>query len=293
MVSLDLDAAPSEAPDVWADQGEPLPDIVGPPTQAGVGQTARAEVADVRVAMQRLAAAKAFSTMFVDGYLTPAFGARTKSEIDLLVLGCLINAGALDPGAPVYDLARALNLTPTRVRSLILNWQLRSTGRALDLRGALVQALSKTRFAKDGSLLTFGIENPLLREEVEARLKRRGIFADASFSREIVRLPVDAFAEFLNDLVDEATKHEVRRRLVEDHQLPDRSFKAVVAGLLSRLGEKVAGKAGEAIAGDLVAGPAGSAIESVTDRLAAFLSGVFRGDTAAAFAVVRPDELST
>ena len=54
-------------------------------------------------------------------------------------------------------------------------------------------ALKKTRFSKDGTLLTFGIESPLLKEEVTARLKRKGIFADAAFSRELVKLPVEAF----------------------------------------------------------------------------------------------------
>ena len=290
MVSLDVSSpGRSEAAD---NQGEVWPDITPKPAQAALHQTAGAEVADVRVSMQKPAAATAFVTMFVDGYLTPAFGARTKSEIDLLVLGCLINAGALDPGAPVYDLARALNLTPTRVRSLILNWQLRSSGQNLDLRGALVQALGKTRFAKNGSLLTFGIENPLLREEVEARLKRRGIFADASFSREIVRLPVDAFAEFLDDLVDEATKRELRRRLVEDHQLPDRSFKALLAGLLSKLGEKVAGQAGEAIVGELLKPFGSKAVENVAERVGAFVASLLRSDVVAASRTLKSVELA-
>ena len=287
-----LDVSSSGASEATDNQREIWPDIAPKPAQAGLHPTAGAEVADVRTSMQKPAAATAFVTMFVDGYLTPAFGARTKSEIDLLVLGCLIKAGALNPGAPVYDLARALNLTPTRVRSLILNWQLRSNGQGLDLREALVQALCKTRFAKDGSLLTFGIENPLLREEVEARLKRRGIFADASFSREIVRLPVDAFVEFLDELVDEATKHELRKRLVEDHQLPDRSFKALVAGLLSKLGEKVAGQAGEAIVGELLKPFGSKAVENVGDRVGAFVSSLLRSDVVEASRTLKPIELA-
>ena len=175
--------------------------------------------------------------------------------------------------ASVYDLARALNLTPTRVRSLILNWQLRSSGHTLDLRQALAQALGKARFAKDGALLAFGIENPLLREDVEARLKRHGVFADASFSREIVRLPVDAFVEFLDELVDEGTKRELSRRLVEDHQLPDRSFKALVSGVVCKLGEKVAGKAGETLAGELADAAGHEVLGAAANRLGASLLG--------------------
>jgi hypothetical protein len=67
-----------------------------------------------------------------------------------LVFTCLIEAGAIDPDAPVYDIARALNIPPVRVRNLILNWQLRSTPQQGDLRDAIVTALKKTRFSGDG-----------------------------------------------------------------------------------------------------------------------------------------------
>jgi|SRR5690348_5837289 hypothetical protein len=60
-----------------------------------------------------------FGSSFAEQYLAPAFGSRSKSEIDLLVFGCLIEAGAIDPRAPVYETARALNITPARVRGLL------------------------------------------------------------------------------------------------------------------------------------------------------------------------------
>src|SRR5579859_4968698 len=116
---------------------------------------------DLMTAITEPEAAKTFATAFVGEYLMPAFGARSKSEIDLLVFTCLIEAGAIDPAAPIYDIARAFNLTPARVRTLIFNWQLRSTAQGFDLRAALVDALRQTRFAKDGTYLTFGIESPL------------------------------------------------------------------------------------------------------------------------------------
>jgi len=149
--------------------------------------------ADLRAALAKHAAANKFSSSFIDGYLTPAFGAKSKSEIDLLVFGCLVDAGAIDPDGPIYDLARALNITPARTRSLILNWQLRTYAREGDLKPAIVAALKKTRYSKDGTLLSFGVENPLLREDIAARLKEKGVFPDASFSKELVKLPVEAF----------------------------------------------------------------------------------------------------
>lgn len=232
---------------------------------------------DIRAALKEPAKAQIFAEQLADGYLTPAFGARSKSEIDLLIFTALIKAGAIDPGAPVYDLARALNITPARVRNLLLNWQLRDPQWRNDLSAALRDALQKTRFSKDGTLLTFGIESPLLKEEVIARLKAKGVFSDASFSREIVRLPVDAFVEFLDELIDDETKRLFMAKLVKDKQLKDKSFKAIVGGVLSKLGEKVAGEVGKEVAADIV-GAAGP----VAQEFGQFLLGLLRdkADTA-------------
>ena len=120
------------------------------------------------------------------------------------------------------------------------------------LRGAIVEALKKTRFSSDGKLLTFGVESPLLKEEIIARLKRKGVFPDASFSKELVKLPVDAFVEFLDEIVDDETKKQVKATLVKDKQLPNTSFKALATGVLVNLGKKAAGEAGGAFVGQLM-----------------------------------------
>jgi hypothetical protein len=226
--------------------------------------------------------AVAFAEEFVNRYLDPAFGARSKSEVDLLVFTCLVKAGVIGPSEPLYDIARALNVTPARVRSLLLNWQLRTTGVGVDLRKELIDSLQKTRFAKDGTLMSFGIESPLLREEVIARLKRRGIFADASFAKELVRLPTEAFTEFLDDLVDADTKAALDKILIKDKQLADRSFRALATGILTKLGEKAAGKAGEAFVGAIADGAAKTVVAPVFTRITGFLTSLLRNDAASA-----------
>jgi hypothetical protein len=241
---------------------------------------------DIGAALGKAGNAIRFCDLFVNGYNSPAFGARSKSEIDLLVFTCLIEAKAIDPDAPIYDIARALNITPTRARSLIFNWQLRTTPRDGDLRTAVVAALKKTRFNTDGTLLTFGVESPLLKEEIIARLRMKGLFSDASFAKEIVRLPVDAFVEFLDEIVDEDTKKSVREMLVKDKQLPDKSFKALATGVLSKLGEKIAGKAGEAIAGELVA----EVGKPVAKKLVGFITGLLTGDAKGATKSITKDD---
>lgn len=237
---------------------------------------------DIRAALAKPATAQKFATAFIDAYLSPAFGARSKSEIDLLVFGALIDARAIDPGEPVYDIARAPNLSPARVRSLLLNWQLRSTPAQADLRASIVDVLKKTRFSKDGTLLTFGIESPLLREDVSARLKRRGVFPDASFSKDILKLPVDAFVEFLDDVIDENTKQAVRATLVNDKQLPDKSFKALATSILTKLGEKVVGEYAAGLVKDLI-GPAAK-------KTVGFVTGLLNGNVEAATKSITKDD---
>lgn len=242
---------------------------------------------DIAKTLSNSGNASTFAATFVDAYISPAFGARSKSEIDLLVFSCLIAAGAIDPALPTYEIARALNITPARVRSLVLNWQLRNTARDSDLRPAIVAALGKTRFSSDGTLLSFGVESPLLKEDIAARLRNKGVFSDASFSKEIVRMPVDAFVEFLDDIVDEETKNNVRQTLVKDKQLPDKSFKAIATGVLSKLGEKVAGEAGKAIAGELV----GEVAKPITKKVVAFVTSLVAGDAKAAAKSISKDDL--
>jgi hypothetical protein len=238
---------------------------------------------DVKAALSKPANAVKFTGAFITAFMSPAFGARSKSEIDLLVFSCLIEAGAINPEAPEYDIARALNITPARVRNLVLNWQLRSTPAQGDLRGAIVEALKKTRFNNDGKLLTFGVESPLLKEEITARLKRKGVFPDASFSKELVKLPADAFVEFLDEIVDDETKKQVRATLVKDKQIPDTSFKALATGVLVTLGKKAAGEAGGALAGKLA--------KPAAEKAASFLMGLLTGDARGAAKGLAKDDI--
>jgi hypothetical protein len=244
----------------------------------------------IRESLNAAGRGEAFIDAFLEGYLIPAFGARSKSEVDLLVFTALVHGGAVDPERPLYDLARSLNITPARTRTLVLNWQLRSADLARDLTDKLISVLQKTRFGKDGSFLTFGVESPLLREEIIARLKRRGVFADASFQKDLVRLPVDAFVEFFDDLLPIEVKTEVRERLIRDKQLPDKSFKALAIGVLGKLGEKVIGEVAKDLAGGIVEGAGKHLVEPAADRVGAFLTGLLRGDTSKAVDAIEHGE---
>lgn len=189
-----------------------------------------------------------FSRKFVKGFAQPAFGAISKTEVDNLVFALLIEVGALDPKSQAYEIARDLNITPAKARNLLFQWQLRSMGDGTALKEDLVAALKSVRFEKDGDRLAFGIESPLLREELRSRLKHMGVYADASFSPEIVRLSVKHFVEFLDSFLDQKAKDSMHGALIKDGQLKDNSFKAVAFRILKGVAKKAASDAGEELA---------------------------------------------
>ena len=115
------------------------------------------------------------------------------------------------------------------------------------------------------------------------RHSRKGVFPDASFSKELVKLPAEAFVEFLDEIVDEETKKQVRSTLVKDKQIPDTSFKALATGVLVTLGKKAAGEAGGALA-DKVAKPA-------AEKAVSFLMGLLNGDARGATRSLAKDDV--
>lgn len=199
-----------------------------------------------------------FARGFLERYLTPAFGSLTKSELDLLVFSLLHEVGYFRPSDSQYDIARRLRVTPMRVRSLTMQMQLRDTTQTeSSLVGRIVDCLSTARFVKDGAMISFGVEDPLLAADIAARLKALGAITDSSFNREIVKVPRDAFADLVSALLP-ADRREVVRKALVQAGVPDGSWKGVLRGALAKVAEKVAGAAGEEVVKEVqdLAGPA-------------------------------------
>ncbi len=199
-----------------------------------------------------------FARGFLDRYLTPAFGSLTKSELDLLVFSLLHEVGYFRPSDSQYDIARRLRLTPTRVRSLTMQMQLRDTSQTeTSLVARLVDCLSTARFVKDGAMISFGVEDPLLSADIAARLKSLGAITDSSFNREIVKIPRDAFADLVGTLLPPDRRETVRKALIQAG-VPDGSWKGVLRGALAKAAAKLAGTAGEEAVKEVqdLAGPA-------------------------------------
>jgi hypothetical protein len=102
-------------------------------------------------------------------------------------------------------------------------------------------------------------------------------------------MPVEWLVEFLDEIVDDKTKEDVRAALVDDKQLPDTSFKALATGILTKLGEKIAGEAAEELAKKTVGGVSDFA-KPYTDKAINFLSGMLFGNAKAATRGIGKDD---
>ena len=149
----------------------------------------------------------------------------------------------------MYEIARLLNITPTKARNLLFQWQLRNSSDAQKLEERLREALQEVKFGKEGKYIVFGIESPIVREELRFRLKKLGIYADASFSSEIVRLSVEHFVEFLDGFLDEETKDKMHKALIRGGHVKDTSFKAATIRAIKGLAVKAIGPAGDELVG--------------------------------------------
>lgn len=215
---------------------------------------------------------KRFSRDFLSKYLEPAFGSMNKAEIDLMVFSLLHQITDFrDKSA--YDIARTLRITPTRVRSLKMQLGLRDTSRTEEaLRLQIINLLSRCRYLKDGDTIQFGVEDPLVREDIANRLKKLDATADSSFNKELVRIQLDAFVDFISDIMPADQKKKVKQALVKAG-MSDTSIRGILTGALKKLGEKVAGRVGEDTAKAITeaTGPAiralfDSTAEVITDR---------------------------
>jgi hypothetical protein len=155
-------------------------------------------------------------------------------------------------------LAQEFMSSPARARSLPTQMESRDTSQteaSLVLR--IVQCFSTARFVKDGTMISFGVDDPLLSADIARRLEALGAITDWSFDREIVKVPRDAFAALVDSLLPPDRREIVRKALIQAG-VPDGNWKSVLRSALAKAAEKIAGVAGEEATKEIqdLAGPA-------------------------------------
>ncbi|MCM3565508.1 hypothetical protein [Hydrogenophaga intermedia] len=215
---------------------------------------------------------KAALDEFLARFLSPAFGALPKLEVELLVLRLLTQVGAVDERPSVYELVSKLRITRAKARRLIYDQDLRSRTQA-DLDGDVRRLLRKPIIQKRGDLFVLEVENPLLSDHLRALLQRLGHVSDGSFSPSLVTLTLDAMVALIEEQLSETERSATLEALVKAGA-PDKSLKGVLKSALKKLGEKIADDAGEAVA-DEVASYLGPLMDSSKSEIISAFRSVF------------------
>ena len=157
-------------------------------------------------------------TEFFEFYTTPAFGARSKSEIDLKVFELLGKCGWIDDD--YYNVSRKLKITPTRAKNLILNAKLRAESQpnTEKMYNAFLKKIKELGYrtdSKNNSIIIFSLPDMLLREYLKFKLRTVGKIWDSSFNSELVRVSVDDFLDIVSDadLKRKIKRQDVRNKI--------------------------------------------------------------------------------
>jgi len=182
---------------------------------------------------------------FLDGYLSPAFGALPKKEIDLLVMNALEKTAYINHDPSLYELVQKLRVTRMKARNLIYDQELRRLNTP-ELDQRVKDALLHPILQKDGELFLLEIENPLVSDHLRSKIQKLEFISDSSFSPSIVKLPLNAIVAVIEDYLSEEERKSVKKALVKAGA-PDKSLQGVLKSTLKIAAKKLASDTGEAL----------------------------------------------
>ena len=202
---------------------------------------------DIKLIINALpeAKAKAVLAQLLERYLTPAFAALPKNEVELLVLDALEQVGAISADPQLYELVSKLKVTRPKARRLIYDRELRHSSSA-DLDAKVKALLKRPLLQKQGELFVLEVENPLVSDHLRDKVQQLGYVSDGSFSPSLIKGGLEAITALIASLLSTAEQEQVRLALVAAGA-PDGSFRGVLKATLKKLASKVAADSGEAL----------------------------------------------
>lgn len=202
---------------------------------------------DIKLIINALpeAKAKVVLAQLLERYLTPAFAALPKNEVELLVLDALEQVGAISADPQLYELVSKLKVTRPKARRLIYDRELRHSSSA-DLDAKVKALLKRPLLQKQGELFVLEVENPLVSDHLRDKVQQLGYVSDGSFSPSLIKLGLEAITALIASLLSTTEQEQVRLALVAAGA-PDGSFKGVLKATLKKVASKVAADSGEAL----------------------------------------------
>jgi hypothetical protein len=188
---------------------------------------------------------------FLEKFNVPAFGAMPKREIELALFELMRDLNLISDDASLYKIMTDLRVTRSKATQLLFDIEVRQKGGDSEkLDEEVRKALIETKLAKKGEEFLLEIENPLVLAHLRDRIRRLGHVSDTSFNAALVRMPVDAAADLITDMVPENQLEAVKKALIKAGAT-DKSMKGVLKSSIKKLGSKLVGKAADELVDDL------------------------------------------
>ena len=182
---------------------------------------------------------------FLKDYMTPAFGALPKNEVELIILNVLGKLGAIDDEPKLYEFVTKLKVTRSKARGLIYDRELRRSSKE-ELDEKVKSLLRTPLIQKNGDRYVLEVENPLVSDHLRSKVQELGYISDGSFSPSIIRLGLDAVTALIESFLSDQEQHDIKAVLIAAGA-PDTSFTGVLKETLKKVASKVASDTGEAL----------------------------------------------
>lgn len=189
----------------------------------------------------------AFTEFFLETALRNGFDSLKKRDLDVLLFHCLSKYGDLAQKSN-NELSLLLQVPETKVASLTREARLRF-GNINDewVRDQTIALLARSKLEVRKEQIKLPVEDPLLKDCINAKLKSIGRFGDSSFNSEILSIDVHSFGELLESMLgDDAAR--VQDQILQDdaieevpawRELFDIACRSFADGAGRRAGEKL------------------------------------------------------
>jgi hypothetical protein len=141
---------------------------------------------------------KEFVKDFLDEYLSDGIGAKTKREIDILIMNLLMNYGGLGDKSN-QELSILLQAPVSKIKSLRYEARLKYPPDPDYVKREFLYILTKSQVDFEKGKIIFAIEDEFLRHAIQGQLKAKGMFADSSFNTELVKIDESALESVISE----------------------------------------------------------------------------------------------
>jgi hypothetical protein len=142
---------------------------------------------------------KSFVNDFLQEYLSDGMGAKTKREIDILIMNLLMNYADL-AGKSNQELSILLQAPESKIKGLRYEARLKYPPDADYIKREFLYILNRAQFDVSKGKIVFVMEDDFLRHAIQGQLKSKGMFADTSFNTEIIRIDKNSLESVIGEL---------------------------------------------------------------------------------------------